>query len=102
MTKQEIAFIVKLLKVAETRFAAACCNDLSEELESHFTQAEWDKINKECRIKNGDPEMYRPGEILPDWFIMWYFSEKLNEFGKTLDLPSRLISPTVTETDSLP
>lgn len=78
MTDKEKMLAGKLLEMASDEFSNHGCNDLPKELERLLTQEEWDRLNKEMHDWNGDPEEYRPGQVMSyDWLWMSFLGAKL-------------------------
>jgi len=79
MTKKEKQFVAMLLKMASSKFANHCCNDLPKEIESFFTKEEWLDLDKKYHRHNEHTDTPQESHhVNADFAWMSYFANVLN------------------------
>lgn len=83
---------MKLTKKHRELYFAICkrglsngCHDLLPEEQAMLTTEEWQELDKEFHIRNGDPENHNTdGCIMSDFTVKWVIEELSNEMIKDM------------------
>jgi len=76
---ERLQLIAALLDVAHDRLSDATCSDLPDTVRAMLTSEQWDEIDLEEHVANGDPEEHEPGnsEWIADWVAMSWAADWL-------------------------